>query len=797
MAYASGKARRGYSANIPTILIIFGATGDLIGKKILPALFRLHCRKALPDRFCVVGVSRRNMHTASFRRYLRERLIAHNHISRRADVSAFLACFRYHKGLLDTAGDYHALSGVLKGIDDAWGICTNKLFYLAVPPELYETVFRHLAASGLTIPCGPNEGWTRVIVEKPFGRDRKTAERLDALLGTLFKEEQIYRIDHYLAKEMLQNILTFRFANDLFESEWNSRAIEKIEIRLLEKIGAEGRGSFYDGVGALRDVGQNHLLQMLALVTMERPLRFDAAAIRKKRAELLATLKPPSAADIRRATIRAQYTGYRAIPGVDASSKTETYFKVRAFLNSPRWRGMPITLESGKRLGKQEKDITVHLRHPVPCMCPPGEHRKNKIVIRLEPQEDITVTMWAKKPMLGSELEERRLHFLLRRRARRSQYTEEYEKLLLDCVAGNQTLFISTDEVRTMWRYIDPVVRAWEQGAVPLLAYKPGARAVLGRAWRAVEEGRARAPKEIGIVGLGKMGGNIARRLVESGWTVHGYNRSANAAKRLEKEGMRGSYSLDELVRALAPPRLVWLMLPAGEAVEKMLFDKNGIVSRMDANDIIIDAGNSFYKDSIRREKLLKKRGIRFLDAGVSGGPGGARAGAAIMIGGDKKTYDSLHKLWSDLSVPGGYGYMGPAGAGHFVKMVHNGIEYGMMQAIAEGFAILKESRYRLDLKEIARVYSRGTVIESRLIDWLMSALELHGPELRDVSGSVAHTGEGKWTAQTAREEKVEAKIIEEAARFRVASEKLPSYTGKILSALREQFGGHEAWEKR
>src|SRR3989344_3684338 len=749
-------------SNIPTTLVIFGATGDLIGKKILPALFHLFRKQQLPKQFRVVGFSRKNLSDESFRALLSEKLIHWLPASViAAETKKFLGMFSFHRGLIDEARDYHSLAKTLKQMDAEWGVCTKKLYLL---------------------------------------------------LGSLFKEEQIYRVDHYLAKEMLQNILVFRFGNNLFERTWSGESVEKIEIKLLEKIGVEDRGAFYDGVGALRDVGQNHLLQMLALVTMEHPVSFDANAIRSKRADILKSLFPPSLKDVARTTFRAQYKGYKTIKGVSSGSRTETYFKTEARLDTPRWRDTLITLESGKRLGESVKEIILHLRHPSPCLCPPGApHHANNIVVRLEPREEIDVTFWAKKPGFAYETEERKLNFLLRNAGAHSQYTEEYEKLLLDCIAGNQTLFIRTEEVEAMWRFTDPITSAWENNLVPLETYEPDSDAIRERsASIGANHGvgaASKLPKEIGIIGLGKMGANVARNLRDKGWRVVAYNRTPEKIRALEKEarpndgvvgrGIEGAYTLQEFSSKLASPRIVWIMLPAGRAVEEMLFDKAGILSYLKKGDIVIDAGNSFYKDSIRREKLLKKRGIRFLDAGVSGGPSGARNGAAVMVGGDRKIYDSLQELWSNVSVPGGYGYMGFAGAGHFVKMVHNGIEYGMMQAIGEGFEVLKKSKYKHDLKNVARVYSRGTVIESRLIHWLTSALEIHGENLVGVSGSVSHTGEGAWTVKTAKEEKVKAKIIEEALKFRIASEKNPTYTGKVVSALREQFGGHEVRERR
>ena len=234
-------------------------------------------------------------------------------------------------------------------------------------------------------------------------------------------------------------------------------------------------------------------------------------------------------------------------------------------------------------------------------------------------------------------------------------------------------------------------------------------------------------------------------------------------------------------------------MIKSGEAVDEMISEVGKYLKK---GDIIIDGGNSFYKDSIRRHADLRRRGIGFLDVGVSGGPSGARNGPALMIGGDKKVFEKIEPLFRDLARENGYQFFEGAGAGHFVKMIHNGIEYGMMQAIGEGFNILKNSSYKLDLKKVSDIYNNGSVIESRLIDWMKKAFELRGEGLEKVSGSVAHTGEGEWTVQTAKELGLEAKIIKESFKFRVLSEKNPSYTGKIVSALREQFGGHKVEQK-
>ncbi len=776
--------------DFPTVLVILGATGDLVTKKIVPSLFKLYESHALPRKFRVVGLSKQSISKTGFE----DHVYAILHLKLRRKHTSYTARFAHFfshvQGWFEKMESYKRLAEALLEIDDEWGVCTNKIFYLAASPEHYETIFRNLARSGLTIPCGPNGGWTRVLVEKPFGKDARTAERLDTLLGTLFREEQIYRIDHYLAKEMLQNILTFRFGNNLFEDVWNRKHIESIDIRLWEKIGVEDRGVFYEGVGALRDVGQNHLLQMLALVTMDRPQNMGAKEIRQKREAMLRTLKSLSKEEIRTNTFRAQYKGYRKIQHVSPRSNVETYFKLRAYLSHPRWAGIPITMESGKRMGRTEKKIVVTFRHPVPCLCPRGVHYKNKVTFHLEPEEAITVEFWSKKPGLTTEFEKREIEFHYRGAGKRVQYTEEYGKLLLDAIKGDQTLFIDTQEVGAMWRFTDPIVRAWQKNIVPLELYAPDTHEVSEKSTRQEESHSGSViKKEIGMIGLGKMGGNAALRLLERGWRVVGYDPHAPRWAEFKNVGMVEAKSFLECIKSLKSPRIIFLMVPSGKPVDEILFGRGARVLRK--GDIVIDAGNSFFEDSMRRARRLRKRGIYFMDVGFSGGPAGALDGACLMIGGDKKIHTKLDELWSDLAILGGYRYVGLSGAGHFVKMVHNGIEYGMMQSLAEGFTLLKQSPFNLNLQDIAALYNRGSVVTSRLVGWLESGYKQFGRSLKEVSGTVHATGEGSWTVKTGKKYRVNMPVIEDSVKFRKQSEKKPSYTGKILSALRNQFGGH------
>jgi glucose-6-phosphate 1-dehydrogenase len=769
---------------LPTVLVIFGATGDLTRRKLVPALWHLYRNKQLPALFQVVGFSRQDLSDEDWQKQVRD-ILEESQVGEGAKLSEFIRLFSYRAGVFEDPNGYEKLATLLGKQDKQWHTCANKLFYLAVPPQFYSTIFDNLAASGLTEPCGPDEGWTRVIVEKPFGKDLETAQELDAKLGRLFKEEQIYRIDHYLGKETTRNILAFRFSNTFLDPSWNNRSIASMHVHFPEQAGIQGRGEFYDGIGALRDVGQNHMLQLLALFLMENPGAFDAESIRRERTKVLEALESLDDQDIVRRTVRGHYQGYRQIEGVAPDSKTETYFRVQTEVNLPRWRGMPIFLESGKALDQSKFEITVQFRHHTPCLCPSGQHYTNVLRYRVQPDEGVFMSFWVKKPGPKMDIEEKEFAFDYHQAYQKEEFVDAYVKLLLDAIAGDQTLFVSTDEITASWRFIDPIVRAWFKDAVPLVEYKAGST-------RDQVAAKIPAPvlghKDIGYVGLGKMGQNMVARLIEHQWNVVATDPIRQARAKTKAQGAKIVSSASAVIKSLAPPRLIWLMIPH-QAVDEVLKE---ILPLLKEGDTVVDGGNSFYKKSVARAALLAKKKVHFLDVGVSGGPSGARTGACLMVGGERQVYKMHTGLFNDLSAAGGYDYMGEAGAGHFVKMVHNGIEYGMMQAIGEGFAVMRKSGQGLNLERVANLFNHRSVIESRLVGWLKDAYDQYGPELRQVSGTVAHSGEGQWTVEAAKELGVPVPIIEGALQLRMASQKRPSYTGQVLSALRHQFGGHD-----
>ena len=780
--------------DIPTTFVIFGATGDLTARKVIPALFHLFTKSKLPNKFFVVAFSRRPWEDQDFREHILKIIERHKNIGydlRKA--KAFLSKATYVQGNFESQKDFLKLAKVLSEIDSSNKVSTIKLLYLAVPPKYYKILFKHIKGSGLSDISKMGSG-TRVLVEKPFGDNLETARELDELLGKLFKEEQIYRIDHYLAKEMVQNILIFRFSNNIFEHSFSNKYVEKIIIRLLEKKDVGKRGAFYDSLGALRDVGQNHLLQMLAVATMESPKNFTAEEIRNRRAELLSYLIEPTREEITKGSFRAQYNGYKKSPGVAKGSSTETYFKLTGYLGNARWRGVPIIFESGKAMKRQVKEVTVIFK-------PTSLHKaRNKIVFSLEPSEEICVELYAKRPGYSKEVVQKIFTLPHRPLSEKNQYTEEYEKLLMEVIIGDQTLFVSTQEVSEMWRYIDPVITGWKKNLVPLHTYKSGSDEILGLSESISEKkGKSGLAKEIGVVGLGKMGANLARQLTKKGWRVIGFNRTNEVAKEMENEGILPIYALEDFSKKLLRPRVIWLSLPGGVVVSEHVEKLSNILEK---GDIVIDGGNSFFEESIRNARILNKKGIEFIDVGISGGPGGALNGACLMIGGKRKVQENLLPLFIDMSISGGYEFFEDKGAGHFAKMVHNAIEYGMMQAIAEGFDVLKKSKYRYQLKDLSRIYNHGSVIESRLIGWMQEAFEIYGDNLSKVSGKAGGGGTGGgelgktkseavWTIEVAKKLGVSLKVINESVKSREASQSKPNYQGKVINALRNRFGGH------
>ena len=448
----------------PTIFVIFGITGDLSQRKLLPALFNLFINHLLPKKFKIIGFSRRGWSDKELHTFVEKTLALKKSDKHTPELIAdFLSHIEHANGIFDDSKSYIALKEQCEKIDAKFGQCTNKLLYLAVSPTFYETIFENLASSKLNVPCGGDLGWTRVLVEKPFGKDTETAQKLEKQLARIFQETQIFRIDHYLAKETMQNILTFRFSNAIFEPIWNAEMIEKVHIQVSEQNGVQDRGDFYDGVGALRDVGQNHVLQMLALIAMDRPVSMHGNDVRRKRADILKNLVFTKNALSQ--TVRGQYQGFVNEKGVSLQSKTETYFKLPAFIKTKRWKNVPFILESGKYMKDARAEITVYFKKQ---KCT----EQNRVCFKIQPDEGIEVVFWVKKPGFEKEHEQKVLSFSYEASKLENQVPDAYERVLFDCVRGDQTLFASTEEVKYSWKFITPILAQWQK--LPIMPYSQG-----------------------------------------------------------------------------------------------------------------------------------------------------------------------------------------------------------------------------------------------------------------------------------------------------------------------------------
>jgi glucose-6-phosphate 1-dehydrogenase len=455
------------------ILVIFGASGDLTERKLIPALFDLFRQGLLPEKFAILGVSRSPLSEATFQEKVVESVNWHdaNKPISQPTLHAFREKFFYLA--IDTAhaDDYRRLREKLEALTQQLQINANFLYYLSTPPVIYETIARHLGSQGLNREA---EGWKRIIVEKPFGYDLETARALNEKLQSIFYENQIYRIDHYLGKETVQNILVFRFANGIFEPLWNRRYIHHVEITAAESLGIENRGRYFDGAGTLRDMVQNHLLQIAATVAMEPPSVFNANAVRNETVKILQSIRPIPEEAVEEFVVRGQYTaseleaenqvGYREEENVAADSRTETFVALKFFIDNWRWGGVPFYIRSGKRLPNRVTEVVIHyhkIPHPLFKRDNPFGVSENQLILRIQPDEGILLKFGMKLPGAGFEVKNVDMNF------RYDDLSDvhvpsAYERLLLDGMLGDATLYARADAVAASWEFIDPILRAWK-----------------------------------------------------------------------------------------------------------------------------------------------------------------------------------------------------------------------------------------------------------------------------------------------------------------------------------------------
>jgi glucose-6-phosphate 1-dehydrogenase len=460
----------------PCVVVIFGVTGDLSKRKLVPALYNLMAGGSLPEKIGIVGVSRAGIPTDQMRERFRESTA---HLGRRKAIdpevwTRFASALDFVNGQIDDPKTYADLKEKLASIDRERGTQGNRIFYLATPPEAFRVILENLRKGDLLYRANPEspKPWSRVVVEKPFGRDLDSARALNKLVGESLDESQTFRIDHYLGKETVQNILVFRYANSLFEPLWNRKFIDHVEITAAEALGVEKRGKFYDETGVVRDIVQNHLLQVLALCAMEPPVSFGADDVRDEKVQVLRSLRPITGADVKTQVVRAQYDGYRKEEGIAPESRTPTYVAMKVLIDNWRWQGVPFYLRAGKKLAQQVTEVSVHFQ-PVPNYLFP--HTKssqivepNVLTMRIQPQEGMSLRFVVKVP--GDHLNVGNvLMSMSYADTFGKSLSEAYERLLLDCMRGDATLFARRDEVEEAWKFVTPLLKAWEtdKSAVP------------------------------------------------------------------------------------------------------------------------------------------------------------------------------------------------------------------------------------------------------------------------------------------------------------------------------------------
>ena len=788
-------------------------------------LFSLHhSDNLLPADTVIYGYARSAMTDDDLRSRLRPYLAKTKHS--KSVVEDFLQICRYQSG--KTYGDVDAFSQLATSIaaDEAGHSHdqSNRMFYFAIPPNVF-------AETGIAIKKTSMQdaakGWTRLIVEKPFGRDLESFEELNSTLAENFTEDHIYRIDHYLGKEMVQNLTVLRFSNTWFERVWNSNDIQCIILTFKEPFGTEGRGGYFDKYGIIRDILQNHLLQVLTLLTMETPTILEGPgagkAIRDAKVAVLNSVPPIQLDDC----ILGQYEGYADDPTIEnKDTNCPTFCVVKLKINTPRWHGVPIILKAGKALDEKKAEMRIQFKD-----APAAEYLfagqdcpRNELVMRLQPNEAVYMKTNVKSPGFAAKPVQSELEVNYDTRFfsnTQESNPDAYTRLIFDVLRGRHAAFVRDDELRRAWQIFTPVLHQIENDNVQPIKYAQGGRGPKeadefiklfykrNEDYVFYEEGvgrktegttsppsataLARMPSvldedkcDIGLWGLAVMGQNFALNMATHGYSVCVGNRSvakvATTVERAKAEGnlaVYGAQDAADFVAHLSKPRKVVILVQAGKPVDDTIAS---LAAYMEPGDLIIDGGNEWFPNSIRRAEALAPLNIHFMGMGISGGEEGARNGPSLMPGGPKEAYEMVESIFTKCAAQVEHtgpcvGYLGPVGSGNYVKMVHNGIEYGDMQLIAEVYDVLK-NLLGMSNAEMADLFEEWnkTELESYLIEITFQVLRKkddqgkEGEVIDYVLDKTGMKGTGRWTVQEAAERSVAAPTMAAALDARMLS---------------------------
>ncbi len=468
----------------PTIIVILGATGDLTWRKLVPAIYNLYLDNWMHENFAMVGVGHSAQTEIQFRKHLQDGVdkFSRRGKTKKKEWDKFAQCLTYHKGEVADTSTYTNIEKQIKILEKRWNATANRIFYMAVPPMFFDDIATQIGKTKLA----QNKKTSRIVIEKPFGHDLQSAKELNQLLHSIFDECQIYRLDHYLGKETVQNILAFRFANALFEPIWNRNYIDHVQITVSEQLGVENRGNYYETAGALRDMIQNHILQLVCLIAMEPPVSFNADEVRNRKVDVLNALRKFRPEDVHKYAVRGQYgdgwiqgkkvKGYRKEPDVNSNSNKETFAAVKFYLDNWRWQDVPFYLRTGKRMNEPISVITIQFR-PVPHQSFPveatGNWEPNRLILNIQPHMGIRLRFQAKRPGLEMLLSPVEMQFNYTD-AYSSGAPEAYETLLLDIMQGDSTLFMRADQVEAAWDILMPIIKSWETNPASFPNYAAG-----------------------------------------------------------------------------------------------------------------------------------------------------------------------------------------------------------------------------------------------------------------------------------------------------------------------------------